>query len=74
MEECCESNDNGDNDDDSNNGSSDFGEGLKRMLSSLYGHTSSNVLSATMAKNYHKAIDFNIHMNLQVCLWFILYS
>ena len=28
----------------------DFGEGLKRMLSSLYGHTSSNVLSSTMAK------------------------
>ena len=29
---------------------SDFGEGLKRMLSSLRGHTASNVLSATMAK------------------------
>ena len=39
-----------DQDDDSDNEPGDFGEGLKRMLSSLYGHTSSNVLSATMAK------------------------
>ena len=30
--------------------STDFAEGLKRMLSSLYGHTSNNVLSATMAR------------------------
>ena len=30
--------------------SPDFGEGLSRMLSSLYGHTSSNVLSATMSR------------------------
>lgn len=30
--------------------SPDFAEGLKRMLSSLYGHTSNNVLSATMAR------------------------
>ena len=29
---------------------SDFGEGLSRMLSSLFGHTASNVLSAPMAK------------------------
>ena len=36
--------------DDMENQPGDFGEGLKRMLSSLYGHTSSNVLSATMAK------------------------
>ena len=28
----------------------DFAEGLKRMLASLYGHTASNVLSATMAR------------------------
>ena len=27
----------------------DFAEGLKRMLTSLYGHTSNNVLSSTMA-------------------------
>ena len=39
-----------DQNDDSDNEPGDFGEGLKRMLSSLYGHTSSNVLSATMAK------------------------
>ena len=39
-----------DQDGDSDNEHGDFGEGLKRMLSSLYGHTSSNVLSATMAK------------------------
>ena len=39
-----------DQDDASDNEPGDFGEGLKRMLSSLYGHTSSNVLSATMAK------------------------
>ena len=39
-----------DQDDDPDNEPGDFGEGLKRMLSSLYGHTSSNVLSATMAK------------------------
>ena len=50
MEECSESNKIGDNEDDSNNTSSDFGEGLRRMLSSLYDHTSNNVLSATMAK------------------------
>ena len=30
--------------------SPDFSEGLSRMLSSLYGHTSSNVLSATMSR------------------------
>ena len=29
--------------------SPDFGEGLSRMLASLYGHTSTNVLSSTMA-------------------------
>ena len=47
MEECK----NDDNDkEDMDNTLADFGEGLKRMLSSLYGHTSSNVLSATMAK------------------------
>ena len=30
--------------------SPDFSEGLSRMLSSLYGHTASNVLSATMSR------------------------
>ena len=30
--------------------SPNFGEGLSRMLSSLYDHTSSNVLSATMSR------------------------
>ena len=28
----------------------DYAEGLRRMLSSIYAHTSSNVLSATMAR------------------------
>ena len=53
-----------DQDDDIENEPGDFGEGLKRMLSSLYGHTSSNILSAAMAKNYfHMEVDFNFHMN-----------
>ena len=53
----------GDENDDMDIGPGDFGEGLKRMISSFYGHTSSNVLS--VAKNYyHKVVDFNFHMVL----------
>ena len=35
---------------DQNNEGADYAEGLRRMLSSIYAHTSSNVLSATMAR------------------------
>ena len=38
------------NTEDQNNDTADYAEGLRRMLSSMYAHTSSNVLSATMAR------------------------
>ena len=38
------------NTEDQKNDTADYAEGLRRMLSSIYAHTSSNVLSATMAR------------------------